>query len=91
MIFRNEELFPAQVSPDGRYLALTELISADDNNLHVQNLTNGERTLITPHAGNVSSAPSDFPTVRRFYCTDESGEFPAAMRYDISGDKVVLP
>ena len=94
MIFRNEEgFFPAQVSPDGRYLALTELISADNNNLHVQNLTNGERTLITPHAGNVSSAPSDFSPdgAAFYYTTDEGSEFQQLMRYDISsGDKEVV-
>ena len=94
MIFRNEEGYsPAQVSPDGRYLALAELITADNNNLHLQNLTNGERTLITPHGGNVSSAPSDFsPDGSSFYyTTDEGSEFQQLMRYDISsGDKEIV-
>ena len=94
MIFRNEEgYFPAQVSPDGRYLALSELITADNNNLHLQNLTNGERTLITPHGGNVSSAPSDFSPdgASLYYTTDEGSEFQQLMRYDISsGDKEIV-
>ena len=94
MIFRNEEgYFPAQVSPDGRYLALAELITADNNNLHLQNLTNGERTLITPHGGNVSSAPSDFSPdgSSLYYTTDEGSEFQQLMRYDISsGDKEIV-
>ena len=94
MIFRNEEgYFPAQVSPDGRYLALAELITADNNNLHLQNLTNGERTLITPHGGNVSSAPSDFSPdgASLYYTTDEGSEFQQLMRYDISsGDKEIV-
>ena len=94
MIFRNEEgYFPAQVSPDGRYLALAELITADNNNLHLQNLTNGERTLITPHDGNVSSAPSDFSPdgASLYYTTDEGSEFQQLMRYDISsGDKEIV-
>ena len=89
MIFRNEEgFFPAQVSPDGRNLALTELITADNSNLYLQNLVNGERTLITPHDGNVSSAPSDFSPdgSSLYYTTDEGSEFQQLMRYDISND-----
>lgn len=93
MIFRNEEgFFPAQVSPDGRYLALTELITADNSNLYLQNLVNGERTLITPHDGNVSSAPSDFSPdgSSLYYTTDEGSEFQQLMRYDISSDDKAL-
>ena len=94
MIFLNEEgYFPAQVSPDGQYLALAELITADNNNLHLQNLTNGERTLITPHDGNVSSAPSDFSPdgASLYYTTDEGSEFQQLMRYDISsGDTEIV-
>ena len=91
MVFLNEEgFFPAQISSDGQYLALAELISADNNNLYLQNLTSGERTLVTPHVGNVSSASSDFsPDSSSFYyTTDEGSEFQQLMRYDItSGDK----
>tara|TARA_B100001057_G_scaffold66821_1_gene60528 strand:+ start:8507 stop:10447 length:1941 start_codon:yes stop_codon:yes gene_type:complete len=94
MIFLNEEgFFPFQVSPDGQFLALAELITADNNNLHVQNLISGERTLVTPHDGNVSSVPSDFSpdSASLYYTTDEGSEFQQLVRYDIvSGDKELV-
>lgn len=91
MIFRNEEsFFPASISGDGRYLALAELISTNDNNLYVQDLQSGERLDITPHQGQVSSGPSDFSPDHRYfyYTTDEGSEFQQLMRYELaSGEK----
>lgn len=87
MIFRNEEsFFPATISGDGRYLALGELISTNDNNLYVQDLQSGERFDITPHDEPVSSSPSDFSPDNRyfFYTTDQGSEFQQLMRYELA-------
>jgi dipeptidyl aminopeptidase/acylaminoacyl peptidase len=39
---------PADFSPDGSQLLLTEYVSANESNLYVANLTTGEKTQITP-------------------------------------------
>lgn len=91
MIFLNEEgFFPAQVSPDGESLALIELITANNNNLYLQNLASGERVDITPHEGDVSSGPSDFSPDSEwlYFTTDEGSEYQQLMRYEIAtGEK----
>lgn len=78
MIYLNEAgNFPSRVSPDGQYMALVELITANNNNLYVQNLVTGEQIDITPHDGDVSSSPSDFSPDSQwlYFTTDEDSEF----------------
>ncbi len=91
MVFLNEEgFFPAQISPDGQSIALVELITANNNNLYLQNLVSGERTDLTPHEGDVSSSPSDFSPDSQwlYYTTDEGSEYQQLMRYQLAtGDK----
>jgi len=91
MFYRNEDgFFPSLISPDGRFMALVELITANDNNLYVQDLETGERLDITPHEGNVSSGPGDFSPDSQwlYYTTDEGSEFQQLMRYELaSGDR----
>ena len=91
MIFQNEEGFiPAQVSPDGRTLVLAEVITTNNNNLYLHNLMSGERTSITPHEGDVNSAPSDFSPDSEwlYYTTDEGSEFQLLMRHELAtGEK----
>ena len=91
LIYLNEDsYFPSQISPDGRYMALVELITANNNNMYVQNLVTGERVDVTPHVGDVSSSPSDFSPDSRwlYYTTDEGSEFRHLMRYELAtGDK----
>ncbi|MCY4263638.1 MAG: S9 family peptidase [Gammaproteobacteria bacterium] len=87
IIFQNDEgFFPAQISPDGQSLVLAELITANNNNLYLQNLESGERTAITPHEGNVTSGPSDFSPDSQwlYYTTDEGSEFQNLMRYELA-------
>jgi len=91
MIFQNEAGFiPANLSGDGRYLSLVQPITANDNNLFVQDLETGERLDITPHEGDVNSGPSDYSPDNRYlyYTTNEGSEYQQLMRYELaSGEK----
>jgi len=91
MIFENQEgVFPANISSDGKYIALVALNTANDNDLFVEELATGERLDITPHTGNVSSSPSDFSpdNTYLYYTTDEDSEYQHLMRFELaSGEK----
>lgn len=87
LIYRNEDgFFPAEISPDGQHISLVELITADNNNLYLENLVTGERVDVTPHEGNVSSQPGDFSPDSQwlYYTTDAGSEFQHLMRYELA-------
>lgn len=90
LLFENTEgLTPGTVSGDGRYLALLQLRTSNDNELYVQDLETAERLHITPHEGDVSSAPSAFSPDNRYllYVTDEGAEFRRLVRFDLSSQQ----
>lgn len=87
MVYRNDEgFFPGGLSPDGRWLALVEVRTTNDSNLYAQDLVDGRRVDVTPHDGNVNSAPSDFSPDSRwlYYTTDQDSEFQHLMRHELA-------
>jgi dipeptidyl aminopeptidase/acylaminoacyl peptidase len=94
LIYRNEAgYFPGPVSPDGRRIALVAARTTNDSDVYLHDLQTGATTHITPHEGDVSSAPTGFTPdgAALLYATNEDGEFSRIMRYDLaSGEKTVF-
>ena len=91
LIFENNEnLFTGNISNNGRYLTLIEVLTTSNTNIYIQDLESGERTLVTPHEGNVASSSNTFSPddSSLYYTTDEGGEYQQLMRFDLaSGEK----
>ncbi len=90
-IFTNEGGFSiAEVSPDGRWVALTKANSSADSDIYLADLQ-GDATpnLISPHEGNVSHGVYTFTrdSEALVYATDEHGEFSEAWRYNLATGK----
>ena len=77
------------ISPDRRWLALVRTGTRTDNNVYVHDRQTGKTTHITPHTGEVSSAPQVFsPDGRYLYLTtDEGHEFQYLVRHDVQTGK----
>jgi len=88
MIFENTGGFqPAEISDDGRWLALNKPISSADSDIYLVDLESEakEPDLITEHEGNISHSamtftPDDSALV---YGTNEHGEFRQAWTHDL--------
>jgi len=87
MLFENKDgYFPADVSNDGKWMALAKVNTANDSDLFVWNAATKATTLISKHQGQVNYSPTDFdPTSQHlYYTTDEGGEFSRLRRYDVA-------
>jgi dipeptidyl aminopeptidase/acylaminoacyl peptidase len=87
LIFRNEGLTLDDVSPDGRFVALThERTSADSNVYLADTRAGGAPKLITPHQGNVAYSVYEFTPDGKslVYGTNEKGEWQQAWSYDLA-------
>lgn len=87
-IFTNRGGFGVEdISPDGRWVALSKANSSADSDIYLADLEGGaEPRLITPHEGNVSHGVYTFTrdSAALIYATDEHGEFNEAWRYDLA-------
>lgn len=96
LVFQNPGMEIADISRDGRWLALVAPRTSADSNVYLVNLharDMREPRLITQHTGNISYGVYGFTPdgSALIYGTDEHGEFNQAWRYDLaSGDKSVL-
>ena len=93
--FRNPGgFFPADVSPDGRWLALARRNSSADGDVYVVDLQgDGQPKLLTAHSGNVSHGVYAFTPDSRglVVSTDAHGEFNEAWAIDLaSGEATPL-
>ncbi len=91
-VFTNEGGFSiSDVSPDGRWVALSKALSSANSDLYVADLSaaGAEPKLITPHEGNVSYGAYTFTrdNAALIYATNEHGEFSQAWRYDLASGK----
>ena len=91
-VFTNEGGFSiSDVSPDGRWVALSKALSSANSDLYVADLSAAgtEPKLITPHEGNVSYGAYTFTrdNAALIYATNEHGEFSQAWRYDLASGR----
>jgi dipeptidyl aminopeptidase/acylaminoacyl peptidase len=93
LIFTNTGAFSIDdVSPDGRWVALSKALSSANSDLYLADLSVAqvEPKLITPHEGDVSYGAYTFTrdSSALIYATNEHGEFSQAWRYELaSGEK----
>jgi len=96
LIFENEMgVWPSEISPDGRWLALEQEITNADSDLYLLDLAadDAEPELITKHEGDVSHSAMTFTPdgTALVYGTNAHGEFAQAWRYDVgSGEHAPL-
>ncbi|WP_334164183.1 S9 family peptidase [Phenylobacterium sp.] len=95
MVFRNSGLSVADLSDDGRWLALVKERTSANSDIFLADLSQPtpEPKLITPHQGAVAFGVFEFTPDGQalIYSTDEPGEFAQAWRYDLaSGAKTPL-
>ncbi|MBU4039172.1 MAG: S9 family peptidase, partial [Alphaproteobacteria bacterium] len=87
LVYQNPGMFIADVSPDGRWLAIDKPNTSADSDVYLVDLqAGGEPRLITAHEGAVSHGTYAFsPDSRQLiYGTDEHGEFNQAWTYDLA-------
>jgi dipeptidyl aminopeptidase/acylaminoacyl peptidase len=87
MVFENPGMLIADVSPDGRWLAIEKPVTSADSDLYLVDLQGDrEPRLITAHEGEVAHGAYAFtPDGRQFvYGTNAHGEFNQAWTHDLA-------
>lgn len=87
LMFQNPGMFIADISPDGRWLAIDKPNTSADSDVYLVDLQgDGEPQLITAHEGAVAHGTYAFsPDSRQLiYGTDEHGEFNQAWTHDLT-------
>ena len=87
LLYENTGFDIADLSPDGRWLALDKPRTSADSDIYLVDLGAEPQTpvLVTAHDGNVAHLTYGFTPDSRYlvYGTDEHGEFSQAWRYDL--------
>lgn len=87
LIFTNDKGYePALVSGDGRFVALTQTNSTNDNSLYLYELASKKHTLLSEHEGDALFSAEDFsPDGKYLYYTSNAGsEFARLRRYELA-------
>jgi dipeptidyl aminopeptidase/acylaminoacyl peptidase len=87
LLFKNEGFQPSDVSPDGRWLALTKVNSTLDKECHVVDLQTGESRQLLAHPGRVADVgPSAFtPDSKALLAlSNDGGEFARVVKVDLA-------
>lgn len=86
-VFTNDKGYePARVSGDGRFLALTQTNTTNDNALYLLELAGNKLTLLSEHEGDALFTAEDFsPDGQYLYYTSNAGsEYARLRRYDLT-------
>lgn len=89
LVYQNPGMEIADITSDGRFLALEAPRTSADSNIYLVNLharDMREPRLITEHTGNIAHGVYTFTpdNAALIYATNEHGEFNQAWRYDIA-------
>ncbi len=78
------------ISNDEKYIAFSKANTTADGDVYLYNSATKEMKLITPHKGEVNSAPSSFDPQSRYllYNTDSGSEFSYLARYELATGKI---
>ncbi len=78
VFYQNEDGLDAEaISPNKRYLALTEALTSADGKMYLLDRETGERTDISEHEGDATYSPQFFSDNNQdlYYLTDENADF----------------
>lgn len=87
LIYKNEKgLNPSAISPDERYVVLTEEITSNNSNMYLLDAQTGKVKLISEHTGEVNYNPQYFSLDGKslIFLTDEGSEYKYIASYDIA-------
>ena len=88
LFYENKDgYFPAQISDDGKWVALEKVITTNDSDVYVWNAASRQTVRISPHQGQAtfSSAGFDRSSTHLYYTTNDMGEFARLRRYALAG------
>jgi len=93
MVFEGKYAFwPRSISPDGRYLLMTQSVGEDSNNLFLVNLESGETTTLSEPERRANTADGGFAWSSDgknvFHTSNEDREFRALIRRNIADNTV---
>lgn len=90
LVYKNENAYQfGPVSPDKRYLPLIKILSSNNTELYLCDLTTNAIKEITPHKNEIAYKPLFFSMDSKtlFFLTDENSDFAYLRKYSIdSGD-----
>ena len=87
LFYENKDAyFPADISDDGKWMALVKVNGTNDQDLFVWNAASKTTTLISKHSGQALYNPADFDAASAslYYTTNDTGEFARLRRYDLA-------
>ena len=86
LFYQNDAYFPSSVSDDGKWVALTKVITTSNTDVYVWNAETKEVKHLTPHQGNVQYSPSSFDRESKYlyYTTNDGSEFTRLRRYALA-------
>ena len=91
IIFQNDgALNYADVSNDGRFLALSKTHTRDNSDMYLYNVKSGELKLLSSHVGNINHSPAGFSVDSKFlyFLTDQDSEFNFLKQYNIPSGEI---
>ncbi|TNJ33920.1 S9 family peptidase [Arenimonas terrae] len=87
LVYKNEAGFePAEISGDGRWLALAETHTTNDSDVHVVELATGKSTKISQHEGQANFNAQAFSPDGQwlYYTANDQGEFAELRRVNLA-------
>lgn len=92
MVFKGKHAFyPRSISPDGRFLLMTQAVGEDSNNLFLVDLESGDTTTLSRPERRANTADGGFAWTADarsvFHTSNEDREFRALVRRDLADDK----
>ena len=92
MIYQNDDALNfADVSNDGRYLALNKSHTRDNSDMYLYDVQSGNLNHISNHEGNVNFNPSSFSVDSKslYFLTDKDSEFKYLQKYIIADGTII--
>lgn len=89
----NDGMNVAAKSKNNRYLALTQSITTNNNEMYLYNRRSGKKTHISKHEGDATYSPQFFSLDHKslYYLTNEDSDFVYLSKYDVeSGEKQMI-
>ena len=91
LLYQNETGHNAEaLSPNKRYVALTEALTSADGKMYLLNRETGEKTDISEHEGDATYSPQFFSNDNQqlYYLTDENADFVYLAKRDLETGEV---